>query len=199
LESRRSGVGASSSDRRRRHCLPRRRELLAIRAASTPDAADARWRDRRGREPRGTDWHRLSVWAAANETVREDHPREPHTFKGRMRKAQEDLLLAAHAEGRIQATVLRLPRLLRSRRRQELPPLRVYCRLGARNNLDRNSANEVDGRRRSGIIVAWQPPILQSVQRPVSNRVPGMCCRPQSANARRTTRSAFPFSVSMYA
>jgi nucleoside-diphosphate-sugar epimerase len=41
--------------------------------------------------------------------VREDHPREPHTFKGRMRKAQEDLLLAAHAEGKIQATVLRLP------------------------------------------------------------------------------------------
>ncbi|MCM5681213.1 NAD-dependent epimerase/dehydratase family protein [Schlegelella sp. S2-27] len=41
--------------------------------------------------------------------VREDHPREPHTFKGRMRKAQEDLLLAAHAEGRIQGTVLRLP------------------------------------------------------------------------------------------
>ena len=41
--------------------------------------------------------------------VREDHPREPHTFKGRMRKAQEDLLMQAHAEGRIQATVLRLP------------------------------------------------------------------------------------------
>jgi nucleoside-diphosphate-sugar epimerase len=41
--------------------------------------------------------------------VREDHPREPHTFKGRMRKAQEDLLLDAHAEGRIAATVLRLP------------------------------------------------------------------------------------------
>jgi nucleoside-diphosphate-sugar epimerase len=41
--------------------------------------------------------------------VREAHPREPHTFKGRMRKAQEDLLLAAHAEGKIQATVLRLP------------------------------------------------------------------------------------------
>ena len=41
--------------------------------------------------------------------IREDHPREPHTFKGRMRKAQEDLLLQAHAEGRIQATVLRLP------------------------------------------------------------------------------------------
>ena len=41
--------------------------------------------------------------------VREDHPREPHTFKGRMRKAQEDLLLEAHAQGRINATVLRLP------------------------------------------------------------------------------------------
>jgi nucleoside-diphosphate-sugar epimerase len=41
--------------------------------------------------------------------VREDHPREPHTFKGRMRKEQEDLLLQAHAEGRINATVLRLP------------------------------------------------------------------------------------------
>ncbi|GGF30581.1 epimerase [Aliidongia dinghuensis] len=41
--------------------------------------------------------------------VAEDHPREPHTFRGRMRKAQEDLTLAAHAEGRIQTTVLRLP------------------------------------------------------------------------------------------
>jgi len=41
--------------------------------------------------------------------VREDHPRAPHTFKGRMRKAQEDLVMQAHAEGRIQATVLRLP------------------------------------------------------------------------------------------
>jgi len=41
--------------------------------------------------------------------VREDHPREPHTFKGRMRKEQEDILLQAHAQGRINATVLRLP------------------------------------------------------------------------------------------
>ena len=41
--------------------------------------------------------------------VREDHPREPHTFKGRMRKEQEDVLLQAHADGRINATVLRLP------------------------------------------------------------------------------------------
>jgi len=41
--------------------------------------------------------------------VSEDHPREPHTFKGRMRKEQEDILLQAHAQGRINATVLRLP------------------------------------------------------------------------------------------
>jgi nucleoside-diphosphate-sugar epimerase len=41
--------------------------------------------------------------------VTEDHPREPHTFKGRMRKAQEDLLLEADAAGRIQGCVLRLP------------------------------------------------------------------------------------------
>ncbi|MFN3437440.1 MAG: NAD-dependent epimerase/dehydratase family protein [Acidovorax sp.] len=41
--------------------------------------------------------------------VREDHPRMPHTFKGRMRKAQEDLVMQAHGEGRIHATVLRLP------------------------------------------------------------------------------------------
>jgi len=41
--------------------------------------------------------------------VREDHPRDPHTFKGRMRKAQEELLMQAHERGRIRATVLRLP------------------------------------------------------------------------------------------
>jgi nucleoside-diphosphate-sugar epimerase len=41
--------------------------------------------------------------------VAEDHPREPHTFKGRMRKAQEDLLLEADAAGKIRGTVLRLP------------------------------------------------------------------------------------------
>jgi nucleoside-diphosphate-sugar epimerase len=41
--------------------------------------------------------------------VTESHPREPNTFKGRMRKEQEDLLLAAHAEGKIQGAVLRLP------------------------------------------------------------------------------------------
>ena len=42
-------------------------------------------------------------------TVAETHPREPHTFKGRMRKEQEQIVLGAHAEGRIEATVLRLP------------------------------------------------------------------------------------------
>lgn len=30
------------------------------------------------------------------ERVNEDHPRQPHTFKGRMRKEQEDIVLAAH-------------------------------------------------------------------------------------------------------
>lgn len=41
--------------------------------------------------------------------VTEDHPRNPPTFKGRMRKEQEDMLLAADAAGKIKATVLRLP------------------------------------------------------------------------------------------
>jgi nucleoside-diphosphate-sugar epimerase len=41
--------------------------------------------------------------------VTEDHPREPHTFKGRMRKEQEDILLEAHAQGKIRGAILRLP------------------------------------------------------------------------------------------
>jgi nucleoside-diphosphate-sugar epimerase len=41
--------------------------------------------------------------------VREDHPRNPHTFKGQMRKQQEDILLAADAAKRIRGTILRLP------------------------------------------------------------------------------------------
>jgi nucleoside-diphosphate-sugar epimerase len=41
--------------------------------------------------------------------VTEDHPREPHTFKGRMRKEQEDLVLSADAAGTIRGTILRLP------------------------------------------------------------------------------------------
>jgi nucleoside-diphosphate-sugar epimerase len=43
------------------------------------------------------------------ERVSESHPREPHTFKGKMRKEQEDILLASHAAGSIQATILKLP------------------------------------------------------------------------------------------
>jgi nucleoside-diphosphate-sugar epimerase len=46
---------------------------------------------------------------AQTSVVREDHPRNPHTFKGRMRKQQEDILLAADAAGRIRGTILRLP------------------------------------------------------------------------------------------
>ncbi|MBV8571284.1 MAG: NAD-dependent epimerase/dehydratase family protein [Acidobacteriaceae bacterium] len=41
--------------------------------------------------------------------VKEDHPREAHTFKGRMRKEQEDALLEADAAGKIRGAVLRLP------------------------------------------------------------------------------------------
>ena len=41
--------------------------------------------------------------------VREDQPRQPHTFKGRMRLEQEAILMEAHRAGRIEATVLRLP------------------------------------------------------------------------------------------
>jgi nucleoside-diphosphate-sugar epimerase len=43
------------------------------------------------------------------ERVNEDHPRQPHTFKGRMRKEQEDLVFTAHDTGKIQTAVLRLP------------------------------------------------------------------------------------------
>jgi len=43
------------------------------------------------------------------ERIREDHPREPQTFKGRMRKEQEDLVMSADAAGSIHGTVLRLP------------------------------------------------------------------------------------------
>jgi nucleoside-diphosphate-sugar epimerase len=41
--------------------------------------------------------------------VTEQHPREPHTFKGRMRKEQEDLLLEADSKGRLRGAILRLP------------------------------------------------------------------------------------------
>ncbi len=42
-------------------------------------------------------------------TINEEHPREPHTRKGRWRKEQEDLVMAAHHAGKIEATILRLP------------------------------------------------------------------------------------------
>lgn len=41
--------------------------------------------------------------------VDESHPREPHTFKGRMRKAQEDMVMEAGARGRLATAILRLP------------------------------------------------------------------------------------------
>jgi nucleoside-diphosphate-sugar epimerase len=41
--------------------------------------------------------------------VNEDHPRNPHTFKGKMRKEQEDILFADHEAGKMQACELRLP------------------------------------------------------------------------------------------
>ncbi len=49
-----------------------------------------------------------------SETVNEDHPRTPHTYKGKMRKEQEDILFAAGEEGKpgagkLEACELRLP------------------------------------------------------------------------------------------
>jgi nucleoside-diphosphate-sugar epimerase len=41
--------------------------------------------------------------------IAEDHPREPHTRKGVLRKQQEDVLMAEDAAGRIRASILRLP------------------------------------------------------------------------------------------
>jgi nucleoside-diphosphate-sugar epimerase len=41
--------------------------------------------------------------------VTEAHPREPHTFKGRMRFEQEDLVLNAHGHNGLNTLVLRLP------------------------------------------------------------------------------------------
>lgn len=43
------------------------------------------------------------------EKVTEEHPRNPITFKGRMRKEQEDILLEADRTGQIEAVILRLP------------------------------------------------------------------------------------------
>jgi nucleoside-diphosphate-sugar epimerase len=46
---------------------------------------------------------------ARTHPVRESHPREPHTFKGQMRLAQENLVLAAHGKDGLATLVLRLP------------------------------------------------------------------------------------------
>ncbi|WP_426752885.1 NAD-dependent epimerase/dehydratase family protein [Myxococcus sp. Y35] len=43
------------------------------------------------------------------DVVNESHPRMPQTFKGRMRKEQEELLLAADKAGAIKVSILRLP------------------------------------------------------------------------------------------
>jgi nucleoside-diphosphate-sugar epimerase len=41
--------------------------------------------------------------------VNEAHPRDPHTFKGRMRKEQGDLVLAADSRCGMRTTILRPP------------------------------------------------------------------------------------------
>jgi nucleoside-diphosphate-sugar epimerase len=41
--------------------------------------------------------------------VDESHPRDPHTFKGKMRKEQEDLVLAADGRNGMRTTILRAP------------------------------------------------------------------------------------------
>jgi len=41
--------------------------------------------------------------------VREEHPRAPHTFKGRKRLEQEELVLDADRAGRLHGAILRLP------------------------------------------------------------------------------------------
>jgi nucleoside-diphosphate-sugar epimerase len=46
---------------------------------------------------------------ARSNPVNESHPREPHTFKGQMRLAQENLVLAAHGHNVLSTLVLRLP------------------------------------------------------------------------------------------
>ena len=46
---------------------------------------------------------------ARSQPVTENHPREPHTFKGQMRLAQENLVLEAHGRNGLSTLVLRLP------------------------------------------------------------------------------------------
>ncbi len=46
---------------------------------------------------------------ARGNPISENHPREPHTFKGKMRLEQEKLVLAAHGRNGLSTLVLRLP------------------------------------------------------------------------------------------
>jgi nucleoside-diphosphate-sugar epimerase len=46
---------------------------------------------------------------ARSQPVTESHPREPHTFKGKMRLAQENLVIDAHGRDGLETLVLRLP------------------------------------------------------------------------------------------
>jgi len=46
---------------------------------------------------------------ARSTPVTESHPREPHTFKGKMRLAQENLVIDAHGHNGLETLVLRLP------------------------------------------------------------------------------------------
>ncbi|TCG06300.1 epimerase, partial [Paraburkholderia steynii] len=46
---------------------------------------------------------------ARSTSVTESHPREPHTFKGKMRLAQENLVIDAHGHDGVETLVLRLP------------------------------------------------------------------------------------------
>jgi nucleoside-diphosphate-sugar epimerase len=46
---------------------------------------------------------------ARSQPVTESHPREPHTFKGKMRLAQENLVIDAHGRSGLESLVLRLP------------------------------------------------------------------------------------------
>ncbi|HYS64458.1 MAG TPA: NAD-dependent epimerase/dehydratase family protein [Paraburkholderia sp.] len=50
-----------------------------------------------------------SYGRARGNPITENHPREPHTFKGKMRLAQENLVLAAHGRDGLSTLVLRLP------------------------------------------------------------------------------------------
>ncbi|MFM0739758.1 NAD-dependent epimerase/dehydratase family protein [Paraburkholderia xenovorans] len=50
-----------------------------------------------------------SYGRARSNPITENHPREPHTFKGKMRLAQENLVLAAHGQKGLSTLVLRLP------------------------------------------------------------------------------------------